>query len=124
MSHSGHDGMLPRSPIFVRPNYPNLTLGWEPCPQETVRTRRNPSATGINPLTHHDLSVMMGRVGDEPAGNEPAPLIRPLNRAGDEPVASVFKPQGSRKYRIQYFDENGRRRKATGCTDKAESERI
>jgi len=39
-------------------------------------------------------------------------------------MASVFKPKGSRKYRILYFDENGYRRQATGCTDKAESERI
>jgi hypothetical protein len=39
-------------------------------------------------------------------------------------MASVFKPKGSRKYRILYFDENGSRRQTTGCTDKAESERI
>jgi len=39
-------------------------------------------------------------------------------------MATVFKPKGRAKYVIQYFDENGRRRKATACTDKAESERI
>src|SRR5271157_4797541 len=39
-------------------------------------------------------------------------------------MATVFKPKGRVKYVIQYFDENGRRRKAPGCTDKAESERI
>ncbi len=64
---------------------------------------------------------MMGRVGDEPAGNEPAPLIRPLSKQETNPMASVFKPKGSRKYRILYFDENGSRRQTTGCTDKAES---
>ena len=71
MSQSGHDGMLPRSPIFVRSNCPNFTLGWEPCPQETVRTRRNPSVTVINPLTHHDLSVMMGESGTSPLVTSP-----------------------------------------------------
>ena len=39
-------------------------------------------------------------------------------------MATVFKPKGRVKYVIQYFDENGRRRKALGCTDKPESERI
>jgi integrase len=39
-------------------------------------------------------------------------------------VASVFKPAGKSKYSIEYTDENGRRRKATGTTDKAVSERI
>jgi hypothetical protein len=39
-------------------------------------------------------------------------------------MATVFKPKGRVKYVIQYFDENGRRRKAPGCTDKAETERI
>ncbi len=39
-------------------------------------------------------------------------------------MASVFKPKGRPKYVILYVDENGRRRKKTGCTDKAESERI
>ena len=73
MSQSGHDGMLPRSPIFVRSNCPNFTLGWEPCPQETVRTRRNPSVTVINPLTHHDLSVMMGESGTSPLVTSPPP---------------------------------------------------
>lgn len=39
-------------------------------------------------------------------------------------MASVFRPAGKSKYRIEYTDENGRRRKATGATDKAVSERI
>jgi integrase len=39
-------------------------------------------------------------------------------------VASVFRPKGSRKYVIFYTDENGRRRKKTGATDKGVSERL
>ena len=39
-------------------------------------------------------------------------------------MATVFKPAGRAKYVIQYFDENGRRRKATGSTDKQVSGRI
>jgi integrase len=39
-------------------------------------------------------------------------------------MASVFKPAGKSKYKIEYTDEHGRRRKATGATDKAVSERI
>ena len=39
-------------------------------------------------------------------------------------MATVFKPKSRVKYVIQYFDENGCRRKAPGCADKAESERI
>jgi integrase len=39
-------------------------------------------------------------------------------------MASVFKPKGAAKYVIFYTDENGRRRKKTGATDKAVSERI
>jgi integrase len=39
-------------------------------------------------------------------------------------VASVFKPKGSTKYVIFYTDENGRRRKKVGTTDKVVSERI
>ena len=39
-------------------------------------------------------------------------------------MASAFKPAGKSKYSIEYTDENGRRRKATGTTDKAVSERI
>src|SRR5262249_37833588 len=39
-------------------------------------------------------------------------------------MASVFKPGGKSKYVIFYTDENGRRRKKTGATDKAVSERI
>ncbi len=39
-------------------------------------------------------------------------------------MASVFKPKGSSKYVILYFDENGDRRKKAGTTDKAVSERI
>jgi integrase len=39
-------------------------------------------------------------------------------------VASVFKADGARKYTIVYTDENGRRRKKAGATDKAVSERI
>jgi hypothetical protein len=39
-------------------------------------------------------------------------------------VASVFKPAGSTRYRIEYTDENGRRRKAKGATDKAVTARL
>jgi integrase len=39
-------------------------------------------------------------------------------------VATIFKPVGRSKYVIQYFDENGRRRKKTGATEKAVSERM
>jgi integrase len=39
-------------------------------------------------------------------------------------MASVFKPSGSKKYVIMWRDENGKRHKRIGCTDKAESERI
>jgi integrase len=39
-------------------------------------------------------------------------------------MASVFKPAGKSKYRIEYTDELGRRRKATGASDKAVTQRI
>ncbi|MGP0064163.1 MAG: tyrosine-type recombinase/integrase [Isosphaeraceae bacterium] len=39
-------------------------------------------------------------------------------------MASVFKADGAKKYTIVYTDENGRRRKKAGATDKAVSERI
>ena len=39
-------------------------------------------------------------------------------------MASVFKSKGSAKYTILYTDENGHRRKKTGATDKAVSERM
>jgi site-specific recombinase XerD len=39
-------------------------------------------------------------------------------------MASVFKPAGKSRYVILYFDENGRRRKKVGTTDKAVTERI
>jgi hypothetical protein len=39
-------------------------------------------------------------------------------------MASVFKPKGSKKYVILYHDENGERKKKTGATDKAVTERI
>jgi hypothetical protein len=39
-------------------------------------------------------------------------------------MASIFKPKGSSKYVIFYFDENGQRRKKTGATDKTVTERI
>jgi integrase len=39
-------------------------------------------------------------------------------------MASVFKPKGSKKYVILYHDENGDRRKKTGATDKAVTERL
>jgi hypothetical protein len=39
-------------------------------------------------------------------------------------MASVFKPQGMSKYVILYHDEHGRRRKKTGATDKAVTQRI
>ncbi len=39
-------------------------------------------------------------------------------------MASIFRPKGSSKYVILYFDENGDRRKKVGTTDKAVTERI
>ena len=39
-------------------------------------------------------------------------------------MASVFRPKGAKKYVIFYVDENGRRRKKTGATDKAVTQRI
>jgi integrase len=39
-------------------------------------------------------------------------------------MASVFKPDGAKKYVILYHDENGKRRKKTGATDKAVTERL
>jgi integrase len=39
-------------------------------------------------------------------------------------MASVFKPDGSKKYIIMYVDESGRRRKKTGTTDKGVTQRI
>ena len=39
-------------------------------------------------------------------------------------MASVFKPKGKSKYVILYHDQNGRRRKQVGTSDKAVSERI
>jgi integrase len=39
-------------------------------------------------------------------------------------VASVFKPKGKAKYVIIYSDENGKRRKKTGATDKGVTQRI
>ena len=39
-------------------------------------------------------------------------------------MASVFKPKGSKRYVILYFDENGDRRKKTLATDKTVSERL
>ena len=39
-------------------------------------------------------------------------------------MASVFKAAGASKYTILYHDENGRRRKKAGTTDKGVTERI
>jgi hypothetical protein len=39
-------------------------------------------------------------------------------------MASIFKPKGSDKYVINYTDENGRRRKAAGTSDKAVTKQI
>jgi integrase len=39
-------------------------------------------------------------------------------------MSSVFRPAGKSKYVIVYFDENGKRRKKTGATDKQVTERI
>jgi hypothetical protein len=39
-------------------------------------------------------------------------------------MASIFKSKGASKYTILYMDENGRRRKKAGTSDKAVSERI
>ena len=59
-----------------------------------------------------------GRVGV--GDRDPAPP----QEEGRLTMASVFKPKGSSKYVIFYFDENGSRRKKTGATDKAVTERI
>src|SRR5262249_24681477 len=60
-----------------------------------------------------------GRAGS--GDRDPAPAQR---KEGGLTMASVFKPEGAKKYTILYFDENGRRRKKAGTTDKAVSERI
>lgn len=39
-------------------------------------------------------------------------------------MASIFKPKGSKKYVILYFDEHGKRRKVIGATDKGVTERL
>ena len=39
-------------------------------------------------------------------------------------MASIYKPPGRKKYIIEFRDENGRRRRKTGATDKAVSQRI
>ena len=39
-------------------------------------------------------------------------------------MASVFKPKGAKKYVIQYTDDQGRRRKQVGATDKGVTQRI
>jgi integrase len=39
-------------------------------------------------------------------------------------MASIYKPPGRSKYIIEFRDENGRRRRKTGATDKAVSQRI
>jgi integrase len=39
-------------------------------------------------------------------------------------MASVFKAKGAKRYTILYYDENGKRRKKKGATDKAVSQRI
>jgi hypothetical protein len=39
-------------------------------------------------------------------------------------MASIFKAKGAKRYTILYFDENGKRRKKAGATDKAVTERI
>ena len=39
-------------------------------------------------------------------------------------MASIYKPLGRSKYIIEFRDENGRRRRKTGATDKAVSQRI
>ena len=39
-------------------------------------------------------------------------------------MASIFKRKGRKKYFIEYTDENGRRRKNTGATDRTVTKRI
>ena len=39
-------------------------------------------------------------------------------------MASIFKPAGKSKYVIFYHDEDGKRHKKTGATDKQVTERI
>jgi integrase len=39
-------------------------------------------------------------------------------------MATVYRPQGRKKYVIEFFDEHGRRRKKTGATDKGVTQRI
>jgi hypothetical protein len=51
---------------------------------------------------------MMGGFGDEPATNEPVPLIQPLSKREKNPMASVFNPSGKSKY-VVYADENSNR---------------
>jgi integrase len=92
-----------------------------PIAKPWPRTKRSRVKHLLNRMTIDD---MVGGVGERPRVNEAAPLIRPQVHAGDEPMASIFKPAGKSKYVIFYQDENGRRRKKTGATDKAVTERI
>jgi hypothetical protein len=39
-------------------------------------------------------------------------------------MATIYKPTGRSKYIIEYVDENGARRRKTGTTDKAVTERL
>src|SRR5262249_55301102 len=48
----------------------------------------------------------------------------PWDEQETNPMASVFKPAGSKKYVILYTDESGRRRKKSGTADKAVTQRI
>ncbi len=110
-----------------------------------VRLRRDPRADGVepdgrvgtigtDPRRHQPTGE---RLEPEPDAGDPVPLYGSPRggletrrgrsdriRKGRLSMASVFKPKGSSKYVILYFDENGDRRKKVGTTDKTVTERI
>src|SRR5271166_6166865 len=91
----------------------------------SARNRQDPPESVCNRHQPIDASRSFrhdGRVGDEPAGNEPAPLIRPLDLAGDEPVASLRKR--GRVWYFSFIDQDGRPSERKGCPDKRVTEEL
>src|SRR4051794_1563086 len=54
--------------------------------------------------------------------NEPAPLIRPLERAGDEPMASYRKK--GRVWYYRFIGPDGIQHEVKGCSDRRETEAM
>ena len=61
---------------------------------------------------------------DWPMLIEPGIEAARLRRKRKTDVATIYKPAGRKKYIIEYFDENGDRRRKTGATDKTVTERL